>query len=80
MFFADLFILLVVFALILFAVTQVVYPMFSGEPLFPIFRRSAVRSKIVEAEHTLETVAEVAHLKKIVGEIESRTAEMGKKE
>ncbi len=76
--FALLELLLVVMAVmvLLFLATQVVAPLFSGEPMFPLFRKSAVKADIIKAEHTLETVAEAAHLKQLADEIQRRTAQL----
>lgn len=60
--------------------TQIVWPIVTGEPLFPIFRKSAVKSVIKQAEHQLEEVAELAHLNKLMADIQRRKAEMEKKE
>ena len=75
-FFLDLFVLVIAILLILFIVTQVFLPLFSGEPLFPIFRKSAVKTEITKAEKALETVAEAAHLKQIADELERQTAKL----
>ena len=80
MLFIDLFVMLMAFALIMLLVTEVVAPLTTGEPLFPHFRRSVVRSEIVKAEHALEEVAEVSHLKQVVSEVQRRAAELEKKE
>ncbi len=70
--------LLVVMAVLvlLFLATQVVAPLFTGEPMFSLFRKSAVKAEIIKAEHTLESVAEVAHLKDIADEIQRQTAKL----
>jgi hypothetical protein len=78
--FLDVLVIVVAIMLILLLVTQLFYPMFTGEPLFSLFRRSAVRAEIAKAEHALETVAEVGHLKKVVNEVQRRSAELEKKE
>lgn len=64
----------------IFLATQVVWPIITGEPLFPVFRKSAVAQVIVKAEHQLQEVAEVEHLHKVMDEIQRRKAEMEKKE
>jgi hypothetical protein len=74
----ELCIALVLVALVIFIVTQIFYPMITGEPMFSIIRKSAVKGKISEAEHALETVAEVEHLKNVLNQINSRKAELDK--
>jgi hypothetical protein len=78
--FIDLFVIIVAILLILIVLTQMVVPLFSGEPMFPIFRKSAVKEDIAKAEHMLGEVAEAAHLKRVVTEIKRQTAELEKKE
>ena len=80
MVFFDLFVMLVAFTLVMLFITEVAIPLVTGEPLFPHFRRSAVRTEIVKAEHALEEVAEVSHLKQVVSEVQRRAAELEKKE
>jgi hypothetical protein len=75
-FYLDLFVIVVVIMLILLMVTQLVYPMFTGEPLFPLFRRSAVKKEIEKVEHALEEVAEATHLKQVVDELNRRSANL----
>ena len=75
-FFIDIFVLVIAIILILFVITQVIYPMFTGEPMFSLFRRSAVKVEIEKAEHVLETVAEAAHLKRVATEIERQAAQL----
>lgn len=73
--------LLVCSAIVVFFIviaTQVIVPLYSGEPMFPIFRKSVVKSEIGKAEKTLETVAEAAHLKQLADEIERRTSALNK--
>lgn len=82
-FFVDFLALLTVIVgilLMLFIVTQMAFPMISGEPLFPIFRKSVIKEEIIKAEHKLETVAETEHLKRVVDEINRREAKLEKKE
>lgn len=76
--FIDLFILIAVILVFLVFATQVLVPLFTGEPLFPAFRKTAVKAEIQKAEQTLESVAEAEHLNKVVTEIKRRTAEMDK--
>lgn len=78
--FIGLFVVVIAILLVLFVVAQVILPALNGEPLFPSFRKSAVRQEISKATKTLEEVAEVSHLKKVVSEVQRRTAEMEKKE
>lgn len=78
--FLNLLVAVVAVLLILFMATQLFWPMFTGEPLFPLFRKSAVKAEIAKAESALEEVAEVTHLKKVVSEVQRRTAELEKKE
>jgi hypothetical protein len=75
-FFIDLFVVMIAIALIVFVVAQVIIPLFSGEPMFSLFRKSAVKAEIVKAEHALETVAEATHLKQVVTELERQTAKL----
>jgi len=63
----------------IFLITQVVVPIITGEPMFSLFRKSTVKKVIVEAEHTLQEVAEVEHLHKVMEEIQRRKAELEKK-
>lgn len=72
--FIDLFVFVVAILFIVAIAMQVIVPLFSGEPMFPLFRKSAVKAEIVKAEKTLETVAEATHLKQLTTEIERRTA------
>lgn len=72
--FIDVIVIVAMIMLIVAMLTQVVVPLFSGEPMFPLFRKSAVKAEIEKAEQTLETVAEAAHLKKLADEIERRTS------
>ncbi len=76
----DICIMVVAFLFLLCAITQVLLPVLSGEPMFPSFRKSVVRAEIEKTEQALETVAEAEHLKRVVTEINRRTAELGKKE
>jgi hypothetical protein len=71
---------ILVVCVFIFLGTQVVWPIITGEPLFPVFRKSAVAQVIVQAEHKLQEVAEVEHLNKVMSEIQRRKAEMEKKE
>jgi len=64
----------------IFLGTQVVLPIITGEPMFSLFRKSAVKQVIVKAEHTLQEVAEVEHLHKVMEEIQRRKAKLEKKE
>ena len=77
--FLDLLVIVIAVMLLLFVITQVFYPAYTGEPLFPLFRRSAVKAEIAKAEKALEQVAEVTHLQEVVSEVNRRTAELGKK-
>jgi len=79
-FFLDLIVFVIAILLILFLITELFYPLFTGGPLFPIFRKSAVKKEISKAEHALEQVAEISHLKKVVNEVQRRSAELEKKE
>lgn len=76
----ELFVFILVFVVFLFLVTQVVWPIITGEPLFPLFRKSAVKEVIKTAENQLTEIAEVEHLNKVMAEIQRRKAEMEKKE
>lgn len=69
-----------VLVVFIFLATQVVWPIVTGEPLFPAFRKSAVAQVIVKAEHQLQEVAEVEHLHKVMDEIQRRKAGLEKKE
>ena len=62
----------------IFLVAQVVVPIITGEPMFPVFRRSAARPVILKAEQALQEVAEVEHLQKVMDEIQRRKAELEK--
>lgn len=75
-FFIDLFVWVCIILVMVAVATQVLFPLFSGEPLFPLFRKSAVKAEIAKAESTLESVAEAAHLKKLADEIERQTAKL----
>ena len=75
-FFIDVFVLVAAILLILFVITQVIYPMFTGEPMFSFFFKSEVKMEIEKAEHVLESVAETAHLKKVAAEIERQAAQL----
>ncbi len=72
--------MVVAFLLVLFVITQVMLPFLSGEPFFPAFRKSEIKDEILKAEHVLEKVAEATHLKKVVNEVQRRSAELRKKE
>lgn len=74
--FIDVAVWVFIMLVLVFVATQVIFPLFSGEPLFPFFRKSAVKTEIVKAESTLESVAEAAHLKKLADEIERQTAKL----
>jgi hypothetical protein len=78
--FLDLLVVVIAILLILFIATQIFVPMYTGEPMFPFFRKSAVKTEIAKAEDVLGEVAEIAHLKRVSEEIQRRTAEMEKKE
>ena len=76
--FIDLGVAVAIFLLIIFIASQIIVPYREGEPLFPYFRKSAVKDEIYKAERALEGVAEIAHLKKVVNQLNSRLAEMEK--
>lgn len=78
-FFIDVFVSFVGLLLILLVITQVVWPFITGEPMFPLFRKSKIKEEISKAEHVLEEVAEVTHLNKVVSEVQRRTADLEKK-
>ena len=78
MFIIDLLVFVIDILFIICVITQVMVPIFSGEPLFPFFRKSLVKEKIVVAEQHLETVSEEEHLKRVVDEINRRKAELEK--
>lgn len=78
MFILDLIIAMVSIFLFLLLVTQIIFPLVCGEPLFGDFRKSVVKEEIVKSEHELETVAETEHLKRVVTEINRRKAELEK--
>lgn len=76
----ELLVWCIIFLVILIMATQVIMPVFSGEPMFPLFRKSAVKTEIVKAEKTLETVAEAAHLKQLSDEIQRRSSALTKED
>lgn len=75
----DLASFVIIFMVILFLVIQVVIPVVCGLPMFPLFRKSAVKQKISEAEKALEEVAQSERLSGIIKEVESRKANLEKK-
>ncbi len=78
--FIDLFVIVVIACAIGLVVSQIIMPLISGEPFFPLLRKSSVRQEIVKAEKDLEVVAEKAHLQKVTTEIQRREAELEKKQ
>lgn len=75
----DFLVLVLIITIVMFIVTQVIVPVVTGKPVFPLFRKSAVKAQISEAEKTLNELAEKAELMGIVNEVERRTAELEKK-
>jgi hypothetical protein len=74
--FLDLVVFIVIGLLILGFVTQVVIPLYRGTVLFPLFGKSEVAEQVVEAEHTLEELAEAERLKQLNEEINRRKAQL----
>lgn len=64
--FLDLLVLALCTLLVVILATQILYPIYTGEPLFPLFRKSSVRDEISKAERALEEVTEENRLKEIV--------------
>jgi hypothetical protein len=77
--FLDLLVFALAVVILLTFISQVVAPCYTGEPMFPFFRKSSVKQEIGKAEKELEMLAEAAHLKHIATEIERRKAELEQK-
>jgi len=77
--FTDLFVIIVGLLIVLSLLTEVIFPLLRGTPLFPFFHKSEVRKEIVKIEGELETVAEREYLQKVETELNSRKAELEKK-
>ena len=77
--FTDLFVIIVGLLIVLSLLTEVIFPLLRGTPLFTFFHKSEVRKEIVKIEGELETVAEREYLQKVETELNSRKAELEKK-
>lgn len=70
--FLDLFVLIVIFLLGLFAWTQILRPWIAGEPLFPFFRWSNTAEDIRIVQTQLEQKAEEIRLAELREELNRR--------
>lgn len=75
--FLDLLVVVIAILLFMVVITQLVIPVYTGEPFFPFFRKSAIRKEITKTEHELEGIAEQAHLKELKDKLDRLRSQLG---
>lgn len=77
MLFLYICIAVVIYLILLVAVTQIVLPYKRGTPLFPFFRKTTpLKEKVEEAEKELQEQTELAILQEELDEINRRKAQL----
>lgn len=73
-------VVMVALLLMIAVIIELIVPLYTGEPLFPFFRKSAVKDEITKTQHELEELAQYTHLQDLLSQVNRRKAESEKKE